>query len=175
MRDGAVHMTDSKETELIACPFCGGDGDPEEVGYTKGDDPEVHHSPGCTKCGATVGTIEQWNTRTSDTATIYDQIEALLPKDGSITLSMSNDVISLDSDTTQLLKDKEEWEKGLNDLISQCEYPQEAYDRNGPQWTSPQGNEYESTDDVLTHFNDLAEFACALLDQLSSQEREVLS
>lgn len=50
---------------LKPCPFCGDtDPDPEEVSYSKGNDPKtILHSPGCTKCGATIETVELWNRR----------------------------------------------------------------------------------------------------------------
>jgi len=40
-------------------------------------------------------------------------------------------------------------EAALREILSRRSATISFYDRNGPQWTSPQGNEYESTSDIL--------------------------
>lgn len=54
-------MSDISENKL--CPFCKGLCDPEEVMWSRGSDPKTYTSPGCRKCGASVKTLEEWNTR----------------------------------------------------------------------------------------------------------------
>lgn len=43
----------------------------------------------------------------------------------------------------------------LEALRSDCQSPIDTYERNGPQWTSPQGNEYEDTSYVIAKFSEL--------------------
>lgn len=52
----------------------------------------------------------------------------------------------------------------LSDIAYDAESPQQFYDRNGPQWTSPQGNEYEDTSAHLSKCNELAAAARAVLE-----------
>ncbi len=58
-------MTQTSETELLPCPFCGGEADPKEVAYTKADEDHkiIHHNPACTKCGGEAKSVKLWNTR----------------------------------------------------------------------------------------------------------------
>jgi len=53
-------MTDRPKLE--ACPFCGGQVDPN--GWLRNDGVR---GPECEQCGATAESIEAWNTRTPDT------------------------------------------------------------------------------------------------------------
>jgi len=46
-------------------------------------------------------------------------------------------------------------EKALEQLRSDCQSPIDLYERNGPEFTSPQGNEYESTSYVVAKFAEL--------------------
>lgn len=46
-------------------------------------------------------------------------------------------------------------EKALTQLRSDCQSPIDMYERNGPEFTSPQGNEYESTSHVMAKFAEL--------------------
>jgi len=46
-------------------------------------------------------------------------------------------------------------EKALEQLRSDCQSPIDMYERNGPEFTSPQGNEYESTSNVMAKFAEL--------------------
>lgn len=43
----------------------------------------------------------------------------------------------------------------LETLRSDCQTPIDMYERNGPEFTSPQGNEYESTSYVMAKFAEL--------------------
>lgn len=38
----------------------------------------------------------------------------------------------------------------LQEILSRRQYRIDSYHRNGPQWTTEAGNEYESTDDVIS-------------------------
>lgn len=51
----------------------------------------------------------------------------------------------------------EELEKAMNNVLSSLANDQGMYDRNGPEWTTPQGNEYETTSSVLACSNERAE------------------
>lgn len=51
----------------------------------------------------------------------------------------------------------------LDHIRDRAEAPQEAYDRNGPQWTTPAGNEYEDTSSHLNFANEIADAARAAL------------
>ncbi|MEN5103828.1 hypothetical protein [Brucella anthropi] len=46
-------------------------------------------------------------------------------------------------------------EKALEQLRSDCQEPIDMYERNGPEFTSPHGNEYESTSYVMAKFAEL--------------------
>jgi len=46
-------------------------------------------------------------------------------------------------------------EKALEQLRSDCQTPIDMYERNGPEFTSPHGNEYESTSYVMAKFAEL--------------------
>ncbi|WP_454622746.1 hypothetical protein [Brucella anthropi] len=45
--------------------------------------------------------------------------------------------------------------EALETLRSDCQSPIDFYERNGPEFTSPQGNEYESTSHVMAKFAEL--------------------
>lgn len=53
--------------------------------------------------------------------------------------------------------------EALQAIADDASVPQQMYDRNGPQWTSPQGNEYEDTSAYLAKCNEIAEQARAAL------------
>lgn len=44
-------------------------------------------------------------------------------------------------------------------IAEDAESPQQFYDRNGPQWTGADGNEYEDTSSFLAKCNEIAAFA----------------
>lgn len=46
-------------------------------------------------------------------------------------------------------------ERALEQLRSDCQTPIDMYERNGPEFTSPHGNEYESTSYVMAKFAEL--------------------
>jgi len=53
--------------------------------------------------------------------------------------------------------------EALHAIADDASVPQQMYDRNGPQWTSPQGNEYEDTSAHLAKCNEIAEQARAAI------------
>jgi len=60
----------------------------------------------------------------------------------------------------------EELVGALEQIESDAATHQQFYDRNGPQWTSPQGNEYEDTSSFLSVCNAIADIARATLAKL---------
>jgi len=59
--------------------------------------------------------------------------------------------------------------EALERIKADAESPQYFYDRNGPQWTSPQGNEYYDASYFLESHNDLAAIASAALQRLEAK------
>jgi len=55
-------------------------------------------------------------------------------------------------------------EKALTQLRSDCQSPIDMYERNGPEFNSPQGNEYESTSHVMAKFAELVASIDAALE-----------
>lgn len=60
----------------------------------------------------------------------------------------------------------------LESALSACETAQTMYDKVGPQWTSPEGNEYESTSIVLAGYNELAEIINDALKAAKAEETQ---
>ena len=59
----------------------------------------------------------------------------------------------------------------LEGVLVACEDAQTSYDKNGPQWTSPESNEeYESTSMVLAGYEELAEIIRAALPSKPNQQ-----
>lgn len=97
-------MTDSKETELKPCPFCGGEA--KTIAPTPGYSEHwwVNCAAECPE-GMGVGDTEPeaitaWNTRSPDTAqetkSLYDMVEAALPHDFDGLLSQFHGTITID-------------------------------------------------------------------------------
>ncbi|QTO00531.1 DUF3850 domain-containing protein [Brucella sp. 458] len=59
-------------------------------------------------------------------------------------------------------------EKALNQLRCDCQEPINMYERNGPEFTSPHGNEYESASYVMAKFAELV----ASIDEVRAALRE---
>ena len=76
----------------------------------------------------------------------------------------------LRADKTTLLATNKALVEALESLREDCESKLALYERNGPQWTSPQGNEYESTSDVLACYVDLLETILPALPSKPQQE-----
>lgn len=72
------------------------------------------------------------------------------------------------------VKEIEELKETLDAIAEDAEAPQRFYDRNGPTWTSPAGNEYEDTSDHLDFANRIAELARKAINGESSTLRAEL-
>lgn len=59
----------------------------------------------------------------------------------------------------ELRAENQRLRRALLQIAEDAESPQNFYDRNGPQWTTPSGAEYENTSDFLAKCNELASTA----------------
>ncbi len=57
--------------------------------------------------------------------------------------------------------------QALEEILSTSEHQQTSYDQNGPQWTTPGGEEYESTADVLGIHEEIAVIARKALGKVA--------
>jgi len=69
----------------------------------------------------------------------------------------------LESEIVALRKENARLREALEKIESDARQPQYLYDKNGPQWTSPAGHEYEDTSAHLAFANEIAESARAAL------------
>ena len=60
-----------------------------------------------------------------------------------------SEIHSLEDATESAGNEIERLRRIISDVAEALEHDRAMYVRNGPQWTSAQGNEYESTSDVL--------------------------
>lgn len=65
----------------------------------------------------------------------------------------------------ELEAENERLREGLNHLEYLASGPQDSYDRHGPTWTSPQGNEYEDTASHLAFAQEMLDAIRALKDK----------
>lgn len=66
----------AEQRDLLPCPFCGGDPDPREWASNKAPGDLVFYGPGCSKCGSTAQSPEEWNRRILPPSAAPSQFEA---------------------------------------------------------------------------------------------------